>query len=255
MIYLKGYDLIKNDSDIYYNGSKWMSRICGEFTIVGKLNKYILEGIYKKYRYYLCQFKDDTLIIADNSSIRSGRVKNPNFPSVHGIGYIGQGYWMPKINGKATKEYSLWSNMIRRCYSKKSLKSHPTYKNCAVDKRWHSFQNFCKDIQELENYRQWKNNSGWELDKDVKIKGNKIYSKNTCIFVLVKDNVDEMNQRTESSRLTGLIYIGKNPLGKEYEFTNQSKFSREHGLDSSTIIKCLKGSKKTHKGWTFKIKE
>jgi hypothetical protein len=105
-----------------------------------------------------------------------GNVKNPYHPSVCGIGYIGQGEYKPSINGKNTKVYNMFSNMIERCYNEKIQEKYTTYKNCSVDKSWFNFQNFA----------EWCKSSyveGWHLDKDILVKGNKIYSPETCCFV------------------------------------------------------------------------
>ena len=117
-----------------------------------------------------------------------------------------------------------------------------------------NFQNFCSDIIELENYDLWKTNKGWELDKDIKVKGNKTYNKNNCMFVKKKENMLEMNERTLNDKLTGLTYIGTSPNGDEYEFTNQHEFAELHNLNSKHVNSCLKGRLKTHKKWKFKIK-
>ena len=68
--------------------------------------------------------------------------------------------------------------MIRRCYSKGIQYTTTSYSNCTVCEEWHNFQNFA----------EWYNNNIWNdefcfLDKDILIKGNKLYSPNTCIFV------------------------------------------------------------------------
>lgn len=254
------YDLINNNGSVYYDGSKWMSNNCGEFTVVGKINRYCLDNGRKKYPYYLCQFDDGTMVEVHSIAIHNGNVKNPNFPSVFGVGYIGDGEWKSclTIDGKSklTREYITWSGMIERCYDKSGYQQKfPTYKECVVDERWHSFQNFCNDICLLENYHQWKNNDGWELDKDIKVKGNKLYSKDTCIFVLRRDNTIEMIQRTIKDKLTGLTYIGISPSGEVYEFENQIGFAREFELSQNGVNNCINNKQKIHKGWTFKVKE
>jgi len=114
-------------------------------------------------------------------SLKKGSVINPYYPSVYGIGYIGEGdYKSCCYENKHTKCYSLWKSMLRRCYVNTQQEKQPTYKNCKVTKEWHNFQNFAEWFEE-----NWKSKymQDWQLDKDILIKGNKIYSPETCAFV------------------------------------------------------------------------
>lgn len=72
--------------------------------------------------------------------------------------------------------YITWYGMFRRCYDPKHLALSPTYLGCTVDVEWHQFSTF----------RAWMEKQEWEgkqLDKDLLIVGNKVYSPNTCVFV------------------------------------------------------------------------
>ena len=52
-----------------------------------------------------------------------------------------------KINREKTKEYTLWSGMLYRCYCDKNCRNrYKTYEDCYVDPRWFNFQNFCEKI-------------------------------------------------------------------------------------------------------------
>lgn len=127
----------------------------------------------------------DNLVPCHWTHFIKGAVKNPFDKSVYGIGYIGDGKYKTEINGKGTKQYKTWNGMLQRCYSEKFQEKKPTYKGCSVTPEWRNFQNFAKWYE--ENYY------GVEgevmcLDKDILIKGNKIYSPDTCIFVPLKIN-------------------------------------------------------------------
>lgn len=83
-----------------------------------------------------------------------------------------------------------WRSMIERCYSAKSLERNPTYAGCTVSEEWHTFSNF----------RSWMMAQNWEglqLDKDILIEGNEIYSADTCVFV-----TQMVNKFTTDSRAT-----------------------------------------------------
>lgn len=72
--------------------------------------------------------------------------------------------------------YSKWEKMLERCYSLKYHKRNPTYIGCSVTPEWLYFSKF----------RLWMENQKWEglqLDKDLLVKGNKVYGPNTCCFL------------------------------------------------------------------------
>jgi len=72
--------------------------------------------------------------------------------------------------------YRKWHSMIKRCYSAKYLKEHPTYIGCSVSKEWLRFSTFLK-------WMEGRFVKGLELDKDIKIPGNKTYGEDGCMFV------------------------------------------------------------------------
>lgn len=113
-------------------------------------------------------------------TFRNGQVKCPYEPRLYNIGYIGEGKYQTKENGKHTKCYITWSRMLERCYSEKYRQKHETYEYAETIKEWHNFQNFAKWFD--DNYYEVKGQR-MELDKDILYKGNKIYSPNTCVFV------------------------------------------------------------------------
>lgn len=77
--------------------------------------------------------------------------------------------------------YEKWKNMLRRCYCSKYQETKPTYKGCSVCQEWLTFTNF-KVWMEQQDYE------GKQLDKDILLPGNKVYSPETCIFVEAKVN-------------------------------------------------------------------
>ena len=72
--------------------------------------------------------------------------------------------------------YHKWTSMISRCYCPLELKKRPTYKGCTVSEDWRYFMNF-RGWMVQQDYQQK------ELDKDFLVKGNKVYSLDTCIFI------------------------------------------------------------------------
>ena len=97
---------------------------------------------------------------------------------VYGVG-INDSSCPANVNGKITKEYTLWRNMLKRCYSKPYLEKQPTYIGCSVSdnfKYYHLFHAWCQTQIGFGK-------EGYQLDKDLLIKGNKLYSEDTCVFI------------------------------------------------------------------------
>lgn len=235
----------------YKDGMKLFNNAGDEVKIVGK----VFFKEYNRKSSYAVQFTDGTKTIVCNSALGTGMYRNPNKPSLYNVGYVGQGPWLTTIKGKHTKEYNLWCGVMRRGYCKKYKKEKPTYMSVTVDKRWHNFQNFCEDIQYLENYIDWKKNVVprlWDIDKDIKVPGNKVYHKDGCTFVKHADNLSRNHKK---QTITGLTYIAENiDRGIKQEFTNQRQFAEEARIPRSAIYKCLSGEFSQYSGWVIKIK-
>ena len=98
---------------------------------------------------------------------------------VYGVGINDADYiTQPLINGKQVRchFYEVWKDMLNRCYSEKLQAKYPTYIGCSVCDEWLTFSNF-KRWMEARDY------AGKQLDKDILVTGNKVYSPDTCVFV------------------------------------------------------------------------
>ncbi len=137
------------------------------------------------------------------SKVKNGDVGNSNRPSVLGMGYIGD----CKVTN--TRIMRIWKGMFERSYSEKWHKKFPTYKDCSVAPLWLSLENFAKWYE--ENFKS--HMQEWELDKDILIKGNKIYSPETCCFV-----PKEINYLfTKSNSIRGDLPIGVRKVGAKFQ--------------------------------------
>lgn len=155
---------------------------------------------YINCRDVVVQFSDGRTKSVFAGDLRSGLIKNNYYPNVLGIGYLGDGEYMTRRSGTAmTAEYNAWTGMIARCYDEKSLSLHPTYIGCSVCEEWHNFQNFAGWYS-----KQKKSGSGWHLDKDLTVLGNKIYSPETCALI---------PQEVNKLLLTRKIIRGEYPQG------------------------------------------
>ena len=135
------------------------------------------------------------------SELRKGEIRDNSLPTTCGFGYIDiEG---ASIGRNMTKEYSLWNAMINRCYNENLRFKHESYKDCHVSEEW----------RYLSNFKDWCNNQkgfyqdGWHLDKDILVKGNKVYAPETCCFV-----PKEINSVLTNSRRGRGAY----PLGVSY---------------------------------------
>lgn len=114
---------------------------------------------------------------------KNGTIKIPYDKSIFGKGFIGEGQYNITKNGKRTNEYNKWLHMFERIYATEYKEK--CYEGCSICKEWHNFQIFAKWCN--ENYYEI-DGEQIQLDKDILIKGNKIYSPETCIFVPEKIN-------------------------------------------------------------------
>ena len=126
------------------------------------------------------RFNDEFNTIVTNRTynhFKKGTIKNPNHASVCGVGILGIGTYDPKNHKDA---YTVWREMIRRCYDSKFQNKYPTYISCEVCEDWHCFQIFCEWF--YDNHYNIEGQT-MALDKDILCKGNKTYSPGTCCFV------------------------------------------------------------------------
>jgi hypothetical protein len=140
-----------------------------------------------------------------------GCLVNPYDKTINGVGYLGKGIYKYFAN---SRQYSTWSNMIKRCYSEKQHEVRPTYIGCTVCEEWHNFQNFAKwydkNIYSLTNEIM-------NLDKDILIKGNKIYSPENCVFAPIR--INSLFIQSKSKR--GIYPIGVSFHKRDKKFRSQ----------------------------------
>ena len=132
--------------------------------------------------------------------LQHGHVKDRSAPSVFGVGIIGDGVvWE---NGSHTNEYGFWSRMLNRCYNDKCYSKQQSYRDCSVSenfKHYTYFQDWCSKQVGF-------NVEGFALDKDILVKGNKVYSEDTCCFVPQEIN----SLMTKANARRGAYIIGVN---------------------------------------------
>ena len=139
------------------------------FTVIGYENAKSVSIAFHDPYAYQCTVRAE--------HIRTGSIKNPYYPSVVGVGYFGEGEHKATLKGKVTRAYNAWRHMLMRCYDERTQAVQPTYIGCSVDACWFNFQVFAEWFTKRDM------GAGWELDKDIIVSGNKIYSPDKCAMV------------------------------------------------------------------------
>lgn len=208
------------------------SKNYGIYEIIEKLPK-------GKYR---IKFIDTGYITCTQSSkLKSGSIKDHFKPVKFGVGYLGEMSGKTNKDGKPTKSYQTWHNMLVRCYDSNYHKLFPTYKQCTVCNEWKNFTNFSEWFE--DNYQE-----GLVLDKDSKVAGNKIYSPETCTFI----------SSLENGRLAKKDIMRKwlveHSNGQKVKINNVSQFCKSKSFSQGTFALMLSGKRNIAWGWKL-VKE
>ena len=210
---------------------------------VGKVCKSLNSGDFKIVKYndtanVEIQFvKTGYETTVELGSIRKGYVKDPYVSSVCGVGILGTKY-SPSINGVKTKEYDLWQSMLTRCYSDKYQKKQPTYEGCKVSNNFLRYEYFYEWCHKQVGF----DNQGWQLDKDLLVKGNKVYSEDSCIFI--PREINTLLVKRKASRGEYLIGVCWHNTSKSFVAkVSKNKGKSEHLGYFNTEIEAFKAYK------------
>ena len=224
-------------------GKTFTSKFNGNFTVISEGN-----AMRHGKRSFVCEFDEINGLKYKTerniTEIRGGNIKNPFKPSVSEIGYLG-GVSCTTYK----KEYTVWVDMIRRCYDK-NRKDYKWYGGIGVKvcNEWHNFSNFVQDIQSIDGYdKELFEYNKLELDKDIF--KTKEYSLSGCKFVSKEDNLKEM-----LDRVCKRYFLATNTKTKYSEKSNNTReFARKYNLSQSAISECLNENRNIHKGWIFEF--
>lgn len=149
--------------------------------------------------------------VLNQSQIVGAEFKTPVCRTVYGVGYLGSGkYHCRDSDGIMSKEYSVWANMIKRCFTDyDGEKSRTLYQDVLVCEDWLNFQNFAEWYSNA-TVKYIQNSIIPKLDKDLL--GLKQYSPEACVIL---PNV--INCSLSESRNTSKICHGVR--AKDYKFT------------------------------------
>lgn len=163
-------------------------------------------------------------------------------PTVCGIGTPGK---FDKRDPYYRQLQNIWMGILQRCYNP-TRKDYQWYgaKGVHVDPRWHVFSNFQKDVRNLSGWHSFVADPlSYSLDKDY-FASNR-YGPETCVWS------GKTQQRINTSRAK--LVEATSPKGKTFVFMNANQFARDRQMDISSICACIRGTKPSYKGWTFKV--
>lgn len=142
-------------------------------------------------------------------------------------------------------------NMMSRCYNP----NNPKYKNyggrgVTVQNEWHTLQGFVKGVTRLSSWDEEAFLRGeLQLDKDTKVQGAKIYSKDTCQWISPQDN-----SQVKPSYQKPFVAI--NVDGSKYHFQSLQEmcnfqFDKENSWSKPGAIHVLTNKTPYHNRWYF----
>lgn len=180
-----------------YPGEIYSTTKCGNVEIIDR----DIKNRYATIKFINTGFEK----IARFDHIISGNVKDDSLPTVFGIGEYGN---ISKNYRDIKNYYNIWNSMMSRCYNI-NYKEYNSYgaKGVKVSDAWLIFENFYNDVQLLYNHDKYLLYPyEYQLDKDYlqlnKPPNQRIYSKETCIFLYKYDNLN-----------LSIIENNNNPLG------------------------------------------
>ncbi|MDH6161121.1 hypothetical protein M2354_000776 [Leclercia adecarboxylata] len=133
-------------------------------------------------------------------------------------------------------EYTIWKNLLKRAYSQKYHKLHPTYIGVTVEKEWLVLSSFITWLR--SNYIH-----GYSLDKDLLIQGNKHYSPDTCRYIPQYVNTVLIDSgASRGSHPIGVCMTGKKYIARCRQLQASGKSKKVH-------LGYFETSKKAHAAW------
>ena len=155
--------------------------------------------------------------------LRCGNIKDQTQPTVYGVGVVGENFDKGESHSLT---YNTWNGMLQRCYDPKLKQRRKTYEGCFVDTVFLDYEYFKEWCHNQKGF----GNKGFALDKDILIKGNKLYSEDTCCFVPTEINSMIAGLSSKGDKVTGIYQNCKN--GNWYLNTDYQNGHKKRGVFS-----------------------
>ncbi len=136
------------------------------------------------------------------SELKKGEIRdNEAFP-VYKVGVMDIPNELQK--GKPNpREYSIWNGIRQRCYNENLRDKLMSYKDIEMSENFKIYSYFKDWCHRQIGF----NEEGWQLDKDILSKDNKVYSEDTCCFVPPEINCTVTNNKSVRGKFPqGVIY-------------------------------------------------
>ncbi len=210
-------------------GKVFKSKNYGDFVVIE----------YKTSKEVVIKFlKTSYVTTVSFRELKEGRVKDPYYPSVYGVGYCGVGPYPLSYSKKGKKSntpaYEAWLSRMKSCYGES--KSSHLYVGATVCDEWHNFQNFAKWYYD----QPFSDKFGYHLDKDLTIVGNQVYSPEACKLIPPCINtmgifrISEKFGRTSSGKWRHRVYETRKP-SRSYE--TKEECEKAYILDKNKGLK------------------
>lgn len=166
-----------------------------------------------------------------SGNIRSGGISYYNRITVQGVGYLGYGRFV--YGNRRLKDGQMaipshlhrhWRHLIERTHGDVPSR----YEDATFDKSWYNLQNFLEwAVKQIGNSNRESGGRYWCIDKDILVDGNKLYSKETCIFVPNEVNVFFSKKEIGNTGYLGVNYIKPATKGAKKGYIARCHFSGE----------------------------
>lgn len=200
---------VDESTKIKYVGKVFSTNFCGDLVVLE----------YHRHNHVVVKFLETGYITTVSmGNLRKGNCRDKLLPMVFGVGIVGDEITRTST-GTHTKEYALWVNMLSRCYNVKVKNKSQKYSTCKVSENFKYFPYF----KEWCNKQIGFGKEGWQLDKDILIKGNVLYSEHTCTFI--PQEINKLFTMRESKR-------GDYPLGVHKVVSVKEQYQAQFWKDS-----------------------
>ena len=222
---MKGSNYGKSRKTGDYYGKVFLSNNCGYYQITLANSTDRMRAVF---------LQTNTVLTVDARQVDIGSVVDPYYPTVCGVGYLGEYSTLDK-DGNTTKEYTAWRSMLDRCYGNKELEA---YKYCIVSEEFHNASYF----KDWYNKQVGAHREDFHIDKDILSGDCKVYAEDTCVLVPQEVNsffVKHNNKKVKSNLPTGVMFNPKNtsrPFTAMYSGHGGEKHMSYHDNEWSAFI-------------------